>query len=155
MQPVFYPRSFRSLRIFINRTMGEVKASWENDRRHPFTIAQVFATLVGSCRSLVRLGICTSQPFWVGGVSLATAGQQTEVRWHRHAANKGSGWFVFPTALMLRVSFSPAPECVDADGRNQSIPTPQRYQEHGDSSSSYCFPLFYFIYVHIYIYIYI
>ena len=34
---------------------------------------------------------------------------------------------------MLRVSFSPAPGCVDADCSNLSFPTPPRHQEQGYS----------------------
>ena len=43
---------------------------------------------------------------------------------------------------MLRVSFSPAPDCVDGDCWNRSFSTPTRHQEH--RSSCYCFVLFAF-----------
>ena len=36
---------------------------------------------------------------------------------------------------MLRVSFSPAPDCVDGDYWNRSFSTPTRHQEH----RSYCY----------------
>ena len=46
---------------------------------------------------------------------------------------------VFPTTLMLRVSFSPAPDCVDGDCWNWSFSTRTRHQEHHSSCSSCLF----------------
>ena len=36
--------------------------------------------------------------------------------------------YFFPTTLMVRVSFSPAPECVVADCWNRAFPTPPCHQ---------------------------
>ena len=36
---------------------------------------------------------------------------------------------IFPTTFMLRVSFSPAPECVDVDCWNQAFQTPPCHQD--------------------------
>ena len=63
-----------------------------------------------------------------------------------------------PTALMVRVSFSAAPECVDADCWYRFIGTlpPPWHQEHGCSSSSnnICLTNHSTIYIYIYMYIY-
>ena len=36
---------------------------------------------------------------------------------------------LFPTTFMLRVSFSPAPECVEVDCWNQAFQTPPCHQD--------------------------
>ena len=36
---------------------------------------------------------------------------------------------IFPTTFMLRVSFSPAPECVEVDCWNQAFQTPPCHQD--------------------------
>lgn len=55
----------------------------------------------------------------------------------------------FLRTLMVRVSFSPVPECVDADCCNHSFSTHPRNQEHG-YSSYYFFPFLFYIFIYIY-----
>ena len=51
---------------------------------------------------------------------------------------------IFPTTLMLRVSFSPAPDCVDGDCWNRSFSTPTRHQEHRSCCFVVVFSSFFF-----------
>ena len=67
--------------------------------------------------------------------------------------------WLYPTTFKLRVSFSPAPECVDTDCWSRFVWHPLWHQDHGCCCSLFfwgqTFSFLYTIHIYIYIYIYI